>query len=73
MFNYVNVCYVSMLVVVTKDVVEYPDVVLAAIAALELRMLVCNTILLCPNSLMFVMFPCVLLLLRMLWRILMLF
>ena len=38
MFNYVNVCYVSMLVVVTKDVVEDSDVVLVAIASLEVRM-----------------------------------
>ena len=41
MLKYVNVCYVSIREVVTKDIVKDLDVVLAAIAALEVRMLVC--------------------------------
>ena len=64
MFNYVNVCYVSMVVVVTKDVVEDSDVVLVAIASLEVRMLVCLAVrkqsvhnkFMYSNRLMFVMF-----------------
>ena len=40
MLKYVNVCYVSMLVVVTMDVVEDSTVISVAIAALEVRMLV---------------------------------
>ena len=39
-FKQVNVCYVSMLVVVSQIVKKNFDVVLAAIAALEVRMLV---------------------------------
>ena len=40
MFKQVN-AYVSILVVVTKDVVNDADIFVAAIAALEVRMLVC--------------------------------
>ena len=40
MFKLVNDCYVSMLVVVTNFIVKEFDVVLAAIVALEVRMLV---------------------------------
>ena len=53
MLKWVNVCYVSIWEVVTKDIVKDLDVVLAAIAALEVRMLVCflsatsSTIFLC--------------------------
>jgi len=52
MFNYVNDCYVSILVVVNKDVKKNFDVVLAAIAALEVNMLVCilSTFLLCLSA-----------------------
>ena len=39
MFKQVNV-YASILVVVTKDVVNYSDVILGATAALEVSMLV---------------------------------
>ena len=40
--NRVNVWYVSILVVGSKDVVNYPDVVLVAIAAIKVTMLVCQ-------------------------------
>ena len=76
-----------MLVIVTNGVKNDFDVTLAAIAALEVRMLVCLSVcnelphfaisvrneLICSNKLMFVMFTCLLLLLRMFWRILMFF
>ena len=44
MFVLVYACYVFMLVVVTKCVVKESDVVLAAIVALEVRMLVCFSV-----------------------------
>ena len=44
MFKSVNVCYVSMLFVGTKDVVNGFKVVLAAILAQEVKMLVCVSV-----------------------------
>ena len=76
-----------MFVVVSKSVKNNVNVALAAMADLEVRMLVCLSVrnechhfalsvrneVICSNRLMFVMLPCLLLLLRMLWRVLMLF
>ena len=76
-----------MLVVATKGVQKNFDVVLAALAALEVKMLFCLSVFnefhhfamsvrnefIFSHNLMFVIFPCLLLLLRMLWRIMMLF
>ena len=70
MFKKVNVCYVSMIVVTTKNIAEDSDVVLAAIATLEVRMLVYFSVhnefhhfamsvrneFICSNRLMFVMY-----------------
>ena len=70
MFKYVNVCYVSMLVVVTMGVKKT-----FAIAALKVRMFVCLSVrnefnhfamsvyneCICSNRLMLVMHPCLLL------------
>ena len=79
MFKKVNVCYVAIITIVTKDVKKNFDFVLAATAAREVKMLVYLSVrnkfhhfamsvrneCICSNRLMF-MFPYLLLLLRML-------